>query len=147
MSKVLVINYRGSGDYLGCARMKTGKRSENSFCSLLSGGNQKKETRQASNQKGGAKISLLGAGSFMLVFIACTAAFYLFQVNELANKGYEIRDLEKKIQTLEKDNKSMQIKEVELTSMYSIEKATENLGLVNSAEASYVSMSGTVAMK
>jgi len=147
MSKVLVINYRGSGDYLGCARMKTAKKGDNGFCSLLAGANHKKEMQKASGEKGGAKISLLGAGSFMLIFIACTAAFYLFQVNELANNGYEIRDLENRIQALEKDNKNMQIKEVELTSMYSIEKATENLGLVNSGAASYVAMSGTVAMK
>ncbi|NTU66541.1 MAG: hypothetical protein HGB08_01310 [Candidatus Moranbacteria bacterium] len=147
MSKVLVINYRGSGDYLGYARMKAAKKSENCFCSLLAGSSQKKEAKKSSGEKGGAKISLLGAGSFMLVFVACTAAFYLFQVNELANKGYEIRDLEKNIQMLEKENKSMQIREVELTSMYSIEKATENLGLVNSTAASYVAMSATVAMK
>jgi len=148
MSKVLVINYRGTGDYLGCARMRE-KCKEGGCFDFLAAGKLPKKTakKMASGEKGSAGIGLLGAGFFMLLFVASTTAFYLFQVNDLATKGFEVRDLENKIQELQKENKKLEIREVELTSMYSIEKSTESLGLVNSGNASYVEMGGTVAMK
>lgn len=148
MSKVLVINYGGSGDYLGCARIREKCQEKGCFGLFLSGKLPKKPADQATKGKrGSARIGLIGAGFLATAFIASTTAFYLFQVNDLATKGYEIRDLENRIQDLEKENKRLEIREVELTSMYSIEKSTESLGLVSSGEASYVEMGGTVAMK
>lgn len=147
MSRVLVINYRGSGDYLGCVRSRTARKSEKKTGMFSSDSEMKKAQSKPSGEKGSASISILGAGFFMLIFIATAGAFYLFQVNDLATKGYEIRDLENRIQYLQKENKKMQIREVELTSMYSIERSTQDLGLTNSQNASYVEMKGVVAMK
>jgi cell division protein FtsB len=74
-------------------------------------------------------------------------ALYLYQVNDIATKGYEIRDLENKIQELSKESKKMEIREVELKSMYNIEKASQELNLINSGEVSYIEMNDAVAMK
>jgi hypothetical protein len=84
----------------------------------------------------------------MSISIFFCGAFYLYQVNDIATKGYEIRDLENRIQELNKEGKKMEIREVELKSMYNIEKASQDLNLVNSAEGvSYVEINGPVAMK
>jgi cell division protein FtsL len=73
--------------------------------------------------------------------------FYLYQVNDLATKGYEIRDIEKQIASLSQVNKDNRIKEVELKSMYNIEKTAQSLNLVSTKEITYLNLSGEVAMK
>jgi hypothetical protein len=80
-----------------------------------------------------------------IVFIL--GVFYLYQVNDLATKGYEIRDIEKQIADLSQVNKNNRIKEVELKSMYNIEKTAQNLNLVSTKEITYLNLSGEVAMK
>jgi len=88
--------------------------------------------------------------TIIFVMIGCVifaGAFYLYQVNNIAIKGYEIREVENKIQDLEKENQKLKIKEVESKSMYNIEKATEDLNLVNSNNVSYVEIKGPMAMK
>jgi hypothetical protein len=87
-----------------------------------------------------------------LVFVVAIStfiagAFYLYQVNNITTKSYEIRDLKSQIQELSKEGKKMEIREVELRSMYNIEKASQDLNLVNSNDVTYVEMSGPVAMK
>jgi hypothetical protein len=89
-----------------------------------------------------------GAGIFWMVCcIICATAFYLFQVNNIAIKSYEVRDAENKVQNLEKESQKLKIRETGSKSMYTIEKATENLNLINSANVSYVEMKGPMAMK
>ncbi|MFA5993998.1 MAG: hypothetical protein WC823_03495 [Parcubacteria group bacterium] len=83
----------------------------------------------------------------VIIGIFFCGAFYLYQVNNIATKGYEIRDLENRIQDLDKESKKMEIREVELKSMYNIEKASQELNLVNSGEVSYIEINGPVAMK
>jgi hypothetical protein len=85
---------------------------------------------------------------FVLCAITLIAgAVYLYQVNDLATKGYEIKEIETKITDLEKESKKMQIREVEIRSMYSLEKATQNLELVSPENVSYLEMDSPVAMK
>lgn len=96
---------------------------------------------------GSAGLSIIGA-CFLLAFgVIILGAYYLYQVNDLATKGYEMKDMETKIQQLEKDGKKLQIREVELRSMYNLEKATENLDLVNAQNVTYVEMKSPVAMR
>lgn len=86
--------------------------------------------------------------SFVLVMsISLSGAFYLYQVNDLATKGYEIRDIENHISALDKENKKMQIREVELRSMYNLEKSTKDLNLVNTTNITYLEGDNSVAMK
>jgi len=84
--------------------------------------------------------------AFIVVAVICGAA-YLFQVNSIATKSFEVRELENKIHELSKENKKMEIREVELRSMYNIEKASKELNLVNSKDVTYIEINGPVAMK
>jgi len=134
MTKILIINKCDKGAY----REKTAgnllkeKTSRENFCS---------------GRKGSVKIGLAGAGSLMIFFVIFSCACYLFQVNDLAVKGYVIRDLEKKISQLEKENKQMQIREMELRSMYVIEKSAENFNLVSPVNVTYLEVGNTVALR
>lgn len=99
------------------------------------------------NNSGKVNISA-AAKVFFLIFVALLSGMlYLSQVNNIATKGFEIRELENKIRDLEKEEKKLQIKEVELKSMDNIEKSLEELNLVNSTNVSYVEVDGPVAMK
>jgi predicted PurR-regulated permease PerM len=109
--------------------------------------NDKKTTRIRNNNLGGAGLSLLSVCFVLIVVVVTLGAYYLYQVNDLATKGYEMKDMEIRIQQLQKENKKMQIKEIELRSMYNLEKATENLDLVNAQNVTYVEMKSPVAMK
>lgn len=85
---------------------------------------------------------------FVIMIGTCMCgAFYLYQVNDTVTKGYEIRELESRIQELNRESKKMEIREVELKSMYNIEKASQDLNLVSSGEVSYIEINGPVAMR
>lgn len=98
-------------------------------------------------KRGGVKIGLAAAGFLTVIFVVLCSAFYLFQVNDLAMKGYEIKELENRIADLEKDNKKMQIREMELRSMYAVEKVASNFDLVSPVNVSYLEIDGLVALK
>jgi hypothetical protein len=83
----------------------------------------------------------------MIVGVIFAGVCYLYQVNNITIKGYEIKEVEIKIQDLERESQKLKIREVESKSMYNIEKATEDLNLVNSTSVSYVEMRGSVALK
>ena len=101
----------------------------------------------ARNLPGKIKISLM-AGTLMAGAIAVIlGALYLYQINSIAAKGYEIREIEDQIKELNQENEKLKIKEVELKSMYNIEKSMKDLDLVSSSSISYVEMEKPVAMK
>ena len=93
---------------------------------------------EGNESKGSIKIGLASFCFLMVVFAISFGAYYLFQVNKIAIKGYEIKDLENQIAELQKENKKMEIKEMELKSMYSIEKSAEGFNLVNPKNVSYL---------
>lgn len=93
------------------------------------------------------KASLSVGIIFLIVITIFLGGMYLYQVNNVATQGIDMREAENEIQELDQENKQLKIKEVELKSMYNIEKAMENLNLVNSDNVSYVEMDGSVAMK
>jgi len=99
------------------------------------------------SKKGSVRISLASTGFLMVLFIVFSSAFYLFQVNDLAVKGYDIRELENRIVELEKENKQMRIREMELRSMYVIEKSVKDFNLVSPVNVSYLEINNAVAIR
>ena len=86
--------------------------------------------------------------NFLLVVLICTAGvFYIFEVNNVATQGYQIKDLEKKVQDLKNSNENLKIREAELRSMYNIEEKTKDLNMTAPKDVSYISLPGDVAMK
>lgn len=96
---------------------------------------------------GSTKISLMALSFVLVAAVLFSGAFYLFQVNSIATQGFEIKKIENTIQDEEKENKKLKIKEIELKSMYNIEKATQEFNLVSPEDISYVEINGPVAMK
>lgn len=144
MSRVLTLNnYSFRSSYPSRLAVKGRLNSSK----ILSMGDKKVPKIKCDAVKGSSKIAFLALIFVLVVLILFSGAFYLYQVNDLATKGYEIKDIENRIQNLEKDSKRMQIKEVELRSMYNIEKSTQDLNLVNPASVSYIEMDSSIAMK
>jgi hypothetical protein len=92
----------------------------------------------------------IGATAFVFCLtagLAISGILYLYQVNTIATKGFEVKEIEQQIKEAEKESNRLKIREVELKSMYNIEKATENMNLIKATSVSYVEMAGPVAMK
>ncbi|MDO8240920.1 MAG: hypothetical protein Q7T51_03010 [Candidatus Moranbacteria bacterium] len=142
MSRVLILNKSASS--LKNARLQRNSTYSNgAFCAVRRSFSEKRKSFSA----GSANLNLVSL-VFVMVFCVCIGgAAYLYQVNDIATKGYEIRDLENQIQDLSKESKKMEIREVELRSMYNIEKASQDLNLVNSNDVTYVEIDGPVAMR
>ena len=83
---------------------------------------------------------------FFSVLMICVGA-YVYQVNGIATEGFAEKELQDQIQDLKKQSEQLKIKEVELKSMYNIEKSAEELNLESAPGLSYVEMHGPVAMK
>ena len=82
---------------------------------------------------------------FALIFIS--GAIYLYSINSSAVKGYQVRQVEKEIQDLQKENENLKIKEAELKSLYKIEESSKNLNMEDLKNISYIEETGSVAMK
>ena len=144
MLRSLVLNNCGVRSF-GCdSRSKAKGHANGSKVLSMSG---KKESKIKLKQKSSSGMFIPFFTAVLVVMIFISGAFYLYQVNDLATKGYEIRDIENQIEVLEKESKKMKIKEVELRSMYNIEKSTQELNLVSPQSVTYVEMDSSVAMK
>jgi len=95
------------------------------------------------------KIKISAASGIVMVscILLGAVAMYLYQVNLIATKGFEIREAENRIQELEKQSQDLKIQEVELESMYNIEKSRDSFDLVNNSNITYAEMKSPVAMK
>ena len=101
--------------------------------------------KRSSEPAGKASVSV---GIIFLIFITFVlGGLYLFQVNNVAVQGIDMKDAEIQIRDLKSEKKKMEIKEVELKSMYQIEKSTKDLDLVNADTVSYMELDSPVAMK
>ncbi|MCX6763839.1 MAG: hypothetical protein NTZ97_03875 [Candidatus Moranbacteria bacterium] len=97
--------------------------------------------------EGKIEIGLATGTFFLISLILLLGIFYLYEVNSIATQGFEVKDIEGKIQELDKESQKLKIREVELKSMNSIERALEEFNLVSSQEVSYVEVPGPMAMK
>ncbi|OGI32090.1 MAG: hypothetical protein A2271_02075 [Candidatus Moranbacteria bacterium RIFOXYA12_FULL_35_19] len=123
-------------------------KSISANCSVFSmRANLKKNHAFPKNCRGSLSLNFKGTASILMAIVFILGVFYLYQVNDLATKGYEIKEIEKQIASLSQINKSQRIKEVELKSMYNIEKTAENLNLISTQEITYFNLNGPIAMK
>ncbi|GEM_PF-1421140 len=93
------------------------------------------------------KMELKSAWLVLATVVVFSGAFYLFQVNSLTAKGYELKELQNNLLSLQEANKKGRIQEVELMSMYNIEKVTQNSDLVSLNDVTYLELNSPVAMK
>jgi Tfp pilus assembly protein PilN len=90
------------------------------------------------NYSQGTSQTREGKSSRFRIFLSCILSIsivaalvgYLFEVNYITAKGYEIRNQEKQISALREENEKLKIKIVEIQSMTSLKKRVEELKMV-----------------
>lgn len=87
-----------------------------------------------------AVLNLVTLGLILVVGMG-----YIVQVNRSVTKGYQIRDLETRIEKLQIDNQVMEVKVAENRSMHAIDERVKMLGMVPAETPEYVS-AGTPAV-
>lgn len=92
--------------------------------------------------------------SFNFLTVLCAAAlifigaFYLYEVNSAAVKGYKIKELEKKVEVLKEENKKFSNLQADYESMQNTHERTLGLNMVESRDIEYITvMSGGVAKR
>ena len=76
-----------------------------------------------------------------LMLLVCTIVMvlgYLFMVNALGTKGYEIRKLEQEVRLLESDQKKMQVETSDLQSINRIQLYAQKLNYVPATNVTYL---------
>ena len=93
----------------------------------------------------------LAGFAFPVLLLVCAFFFsgwsYLFTINARAVQGQSVRDLERQIADLNRDNTQLRIHYAELTSLYGIEDAQEDLSLTAVSDAQFVEEDGPLALK
>lgn len=74
----------------------------------------------------------------LVVLIVAFGFLYLFQINSLGTRGYEIRQLEQQIKVMQADNKALQIQSSTLSSITKIQQEAESLNMVPATEVTYL---------
>jgi len=82
---------------------------------------------------------------FLLIFLFFGA--YLFGVNSLSVRGFELSETNKKINDLNSENAELELKTMQLESYASINEKVKNLGLVKIDKIDYITPSIGVARK
>ncbi len=74
----------------------------------------------------------------VFIMVLVVGLLYIFQVNHSVTKGYEIRDLETKIQDLRVETQDLEIKVAENRSMAAVDEKVKMLGMVRAETPDYV---------
>lgn len=72
---------------------------------------------------------------------------YIYSINSSAVKGYQIKQVEKEISDLQKENEKLKIQEAELKSLYHVEEASKQLNMGEMKNISYIEETSPVALK
>lgn len=81
----------------------------------------------------------------LLVGIAVIGFGYLAEINGLATKGYEIKELQKQVTRLQDENKKLQMHSIETQSFAAIKPKIESMKLVQSDTVEYLESTSAVA--
>jgi len=84
------------------------------------------------------KLSLLAAAVFSAITIA-----YLAQVTGVVLKGYEIRNLEERIETLRRETRQLELELAQKQAMANVAERVSELGMVPVQNARYLKIVGS----
>ncbi len=83
----------------------------------------------------------------ILVAICLTGILYLAKINNMATKGFKMKELEERQTMLKEDIKKTELQIADLQSMKKIEERISGLNMASVARVEYVSPAGSVAVK
>lgn len=67
---------------------------------------------------------------FLLVMLVGALSIYLLEVNNIAAKGYEIRELESQVNEIQEENEKLAVRVIELKSMNELDEKVAALDMV-----------------
>ena len=83
----------------------------------------------------------------ILILIFSMGFLYLVQVNKATTKGYQMRDLETRINVVEESNQKLEIQVTELQTLDSIKERSQTLGMVPTDKVKYIKVTGSTVAK
>ena len=86
-------------------------------------------------------------GIILAALVVIAGVYYMYSINCSAVKGYQARQVEKEVKTLQGENEKLRIREAQLKSLYYIEETSKNLNMAETVNVSYIKESGPVAYK
>lgn len=110
----------------------------------ISGWQPKRKTKN--NNKIEFSFGSIRSGFLVIAAVFLAVFFYLYCVNSSAVKGFQIRQAEKEMLELKKQNDQLKIKEAELNSLYYIEESSKKLNMADLKKVSYVEQKGPMAL-
>lgn len=108
--------------------------------------NKKTQTKIRRPRFGKIRISVVTANVAVLSIIAVGAVAYLVQINGLATKGYQIRELETQITQLRQENNQLEVQALDLQSMDNVKNKVTQLNMVPTGKADYLSGGSSFAV-
>lgn len=81
--------------------------------------------------------------ALLAVLILVLGFSYLTQTNKTVTKGYQIRELEQKLDQLQEKNEKLNLEYIELQSMANITKQVSNMNLVAEGQVEIISSLGS----
>lgn len=85
---------------------------------------------------------------FGIIFLVAAGGLYLYEVNSATIKGFQIKELEKKVEDLRTENKKLENQHARYESMTATQEKTKDLQMIPSKAVEYVTVtSGGVAKK
>jgi hypothetical protein len=82
----------------------------------------------------------LHINAFLLICIVMFALLYVWQINVAAGSGFEMSELQTRIDNLRIANQQLEYRAAENRAMYSVSRKVSILGMVRPDEVSYVSV-------
>lgn len=86
------------------------------------------------------KINIKTTNMIIGLLIVVFSVSYLVQINGLATKGYQIKELEKRITELEEQKSDLELVTLSLQSMGSVKDKVVDLGMVEVGEPDYLNL-------
>jgi cell division protein FtsL len=85
-------------------------------------------------------------GITITVFCVIALVGYLIEVNNMATKGYQIKELENRVAELKQEKADLDLQALSLQSVGNVKDKVESLGMVTASEAEFLPENAQVAM-
>ncbi|MEA1937336.1 MAG: hypothetical protein U9N04_04475 [Patescibacteria group bacterium] len=94
------------------------------------------------------KESKLTLGFFVVILVCVMGSVYMSGINNVATKGYEVENYEKRLSELKKEKQKMMVELADLKSIQDLDNQDSRFVAINQKDIAYLtSISSAVAMK
>lgn len=95
----------------------------------------------------GFRLGNVSLGFFIIILIGVFGLLYISQINSVAVAGYTIKEVDKKIEELQRKNKEIELELARLQSVTNIKNESQKLNMVELSQASFINPNTAVAIK